>query len=217
MPQRIVDLSLTFQPNMRGVVIEPVRTFAKDKLNTNNLQLYSHAGTHMDAPLHFVDRGRTMAHLDLSKCIGPALVIDLSAKTANSFITVEDLAPYACRIGPDARLLLRTDWDQHANQDDYRTDMPRISAGLARWLVDRQIVLLGLETPSVASLRPENKAELIEVHQILLRAEVVIVESLANLRQLQQEVVYFIALPLKIAGGDGSPVRAIALEDEAGF
>ena len=65
---------------------------------------------------------------------------------------------------------------------------------------------------SVASLRPERREELTEVHQIFLNAEVVIVESLANLRTLKNDVVHFIALPLKLDGVDGSPVRAVAIE-----
>jgi kynurenine formamidase len=74
--------------------------------------------------------------------------------------------------------------------------------------------LLGVQTPSVASLRPENKAELVEVHQILLRAEIVIVEGLANLSELRREVVTFIALPLKVTGCDGSPARPVAIEED---
>jgi kynurenine formamidase len=70
---------------------------------------------------------------------------------------------------------------------------------------------LGVEPPSVADV--ENKEELTAVHQALLRAEIVIVEGLANLDALQQEEVTFIALPLKLQGGDGSPVRAIAIEN----
>jgi kynurenine formamidase len=92
--------------------------------------------------------------------------------------------------------------------------MPRVSAELARWLVERQINLLGVQTPSVASLRPEHREELTEVHQILLRAEIVIVEGLANLDQVRREVVTFIALPLKVTGCDGSPVRPVAIEEE---
>ncbi len=188
MNQRVVDLSLTFTGGMRGVSYDQNTTIADTGYNTTNLHIYSHAGTHMDAPLHFVDGGRTIDHLDLSKCIGPALVVDLSHVEPNGIITVEDLAPVADKITPGTRLLMRTDWDLHADLDDYRSHMPRVSADLATWLVDKGIVLLGLETPSVASLRPENLAELTEVHQILLRAEVVIVESLANLRELTQEI-----------------------------
>ena len=71
---------------------------------------------------------------------------------------------------------------------------------------------MGVEAPSVASMRPEEKAELIEVHQILLGVEMVIVEGLAHLDSLQQDVVEFVALPLKLENCDGSPVRAIAIE-----
>ncbi len=213
MTQRIVDLSLTFYHGMRGVALEQNTTIADKGFNTTNLHLYSHSGTHMDAPLHFVDGGRTIDHVLLEKCVGPAQVIDLSHKEPNSLITVDDLTPHETRVEAGSRLLLRTDWDQHAlNEEYYRMNMPRISAELAHWLVAKQIVMVGLETPSVASLRPENRAELTEVHQILLKAETVIVESLANLRDLRQPVVQFIALPLKIENCDGSPVRAIAIE-----
>lgn len=208
MTRRIVDLTLTHYHGMRGVQIHPNTSIAQEGYNTTNLTLYSHAGTHMDAPRHFVDGGRTIDKLDLAKCVGPALVIDLSHKEPNSLMTVEDLAAHADQIGPGTRLLLRTDWDLHAEQPDYRTSFPRIARELARWLVERGVWLVGLEMPSVASL--QDKEELTEVHQILLRGEVVIVECLANLRDLPPHVT-FIALPLKIDAGDGSPIRAIAM------
>ncbi len=212
MSGRIVDLTLTHYHGMRGVQIVPNTSIAQEGFNTTNLTLYSHAGTHMDAPRHFVDGGRTLDKLELAKCIGPALVIDLSHKAPNSLMTVEDFAAHAHAIGPGTRLLLRTDWDLHAELPDYRTSFPRISRELATWLVARQVWLVGLEMPSVASL--QDKAELTEVHQILLRGEVVIVECLANLRDLPPQVT-FIALPLKIDQGDGSPIRAIAMIDES--
>jgi kynurenine formamidase len=82
---------------------------------------------------------------------------------------------------------------------------------LAEWLAERKIAMLGVEPPSVADVN--NKEELTMVHQALLGAEIVIVEGLANLDALERDVVTFIALPLKLEGGDGSPVRAIAIED----
>jgi len=109
--------------------------------------------------------------------------------------------------------LLRTDWDAHAEQADYRTHFPRISVELAQWLVDRGVWLIGLETPSVASLLEENLDELTEVHRILLSGGMLIVEGLCNLRQLP-DTVEFVALPLKLENCDGSPVRAIAIINE---
>ena len=192
---------------MRGVGFAPNTARPADSYNTTNLHLYSHAGTHMDAPRHFLADGETIDHLPLEKCVGEALVIDLSHKEPHSLITVADLGAAASQIGRGSRLLLRTDWDQHAALADYRTSFPRISLELAQWLVEKGIWLLGLETPSVASL--QDREELSLIHRVLLAGEIVIVESLSNLRQLPS-TVHFIALPLKIAGGDGSPVRAVA-------
>jgi len=208
MDTQIIDLTLSFYHGMRGVEIHPHTRIASDGYNTTNLKLYSHAGTHMDAPRHFLEDGATIDQWDLQKCVGPALVIDLTHKAPNSLITVEDVAAYAERIGPGARLLLRTDWDAHAELPDYRTHFPRITRELAHWLVARGVWLVGVQTPSVASLA--DRDELRDVHQILLRGAIVIVECLINLDQLPATVT-FIALPLKIQAGDGSPVRAVAV------
>lgn len=214
MTRRIVDISLTFADGMRGVQMEQNTTIAKEGFNTTMLHLYSHAGTHMDAPRHFLQEGNTIDNVLLEKCIGPALVIDLSHAEPNSILQPSDLDHCANKIHKGSRLLLRTDWDKQADTPAYRTHMPRISAELATWLVQHGVIMIGLETPSVASLRPESKAELTEVHQILLRSEMIIVESLANLRRLRQETVEFVALPLKLDKCDGSPVRAVAIENE---
>ncbi len=206
--QTIVDLSQTLRHGMRGVEILPHTRIANEGYNTTNLHLYSHAGTHMDAPLHFLDGGATIDQWALQKCIGPALVVDLVFKAPDSLISVADLGDAAGKIGVGSRVLLRTDWDSHAELADYRTHFPRISRELAQWLVDQGIWLVGVQTPSVAALH--DRAELRDVHQTLLGGGIVIVECLMNLRELPAEVT-FIALPLKVDGGDGSPVRAVAL------
>ena len=212
--RKIIDLSLTVSQGKRGVKFETVKSISNgDGFNTTDITLYSHALTHMDAPKHFVDESYTMEAMNLERCVGTAIVIDVSHKAPNSLINVADLAPYADRIHAQSRLLLRTDWDSHADKDDYRTHFPRISLELAQWFVEKNIWLVGVESPSVASLAPENRAELTDVHQTLLRAEIVIVESLCNLRLLPDEV-YFIALPLKLDKLDGSPVRPIAIIDD---
>lgn len=214
MARKIIDLSLTLRDGMRGIRIEPALRYDPDGYNTSNLTLYSHAATHMDAPRHFVADGPTIDEVDLQKCVGPALIVDLTRKRPDSLITVEDMRPYAARIGPGARLLIRTDWDTHADLPDYRTHFPRISLELAEWLVGQAIWLLGVQTPSVASLHPEYRRELTDVHQTLLRAGVVIVESLANLSAIDGEDVYFVALPLRLDGCDGSPIRPIAIIED---
>jgi len=209
---RIVDLTLMMRPGMRGVDFDVRSTIDGKGWNTTILHLYSHAGTHMDAPYHFVAQGETLDNLVLEKCVGPAQVIDLTFVKPRDLITVEHLAPYAEKIGPGSRLLLKTGWSARAETPEYRDHLPRVSLPLAEWLAERKIALLGVETPAVADVN--SKEELTVVHQALLGAEIVIVEGLANLDTLRQKEVSFIALPLKLEGGDGSPVRAIAIEDD---
>ncbi len=206
----IVDLSLTYRRGMRGFDSAPHSYLEVKGYNTTDLSIYSHAGTHMDAPLHFLEGGDTIDKLPPEKCVGEALVIDLSHLPPRSLITAADLGPATEKIGRGSRVLLRTDWDSHVELEDYRTGFQRISIELAEWFVDQGVWLVGVQSPSVASL--QDMEELTQVHCILLENEIVIVESLANLHLLPPEV-YFIALPLKIAGCDGSPVRAIAIVD----
>ena len=209
----IVDLSTPLYDGIRGLTTEAKTSIDTHGYNTTTLHLYSHTGTHMDAPKHFVEGGGTIDEVDLGVCVGPAEVIDLTATEPNAEITVEDLLPHEGRIVAGARVLLRTDWCLHVEANDFRTHMPRISLQLARWLVKRRVVLLGVETPSVASVRPGHEQELGDVHRALLEGGVVIVEGLCNLHELHQDRVHFVALPLRVRGGDGSPVRAIAIVD----
>lgn len=208
---RIIDLSLPIDGDMRGVNISPARRLETDGWNATTLELYSHCGTHMDAPVHFVAGAASIDQQTLDVCVGPALVINLAPVELSHLITVDQLSPYHDRIVAGSRLLFRTDWHKVYGSDQYRNKLPRISLELAHWLVDRNVAMIGVEGPSVADVN--DKRELTDVHQTLFKGGVLIVEGLANLDQIQQEVVQFIALPMKIVDGDGSPVRAIAIED----
>jgi len=209
--RRIIDLTESLADGKRGVEFETTRILAEDGWNALKLKLYSHAGTHMDAPHHFIDGAGTIDELDLAGCIGPARVIDLTGVGAGELITVEHLGAAAEDIREGDRLLLKTGWSGRAGTGEYRDKLPRISIELARWLAERKVALIGVEPPSVADVH--NIPEVTEVHRTLLSAGIVIVEGLTNLEALTQEVVELIALPLKIAGGDGSPARVVAIEE----
>ena len=209
---RIIDLSLPISKDMPGVDISVARQLDRDGWNATTLSLYSHCGTHMDAPRHFLPDGLPLDQQSLSPGVGPALIINLAPAEPRQLITVDHMAAYEDQIQAGSRLLIRTDWHKRFGTPAYRHELPRISLQLAKWLVERSVALLGVEPPSVADVN--NMQELTEVHQTLFRGDVVIVEGLANLDQISQSTVPFVALPLKIRGGDGSPVRAIAIEDD---
>lgn len=205
----VIDLSLTVDNDMPGVDVAVAKRLDVEGWNATTLSLYSHCGTHMDAPRHFCPDGVTLDAQDLNVCVGPATIIDLAPARPRQLIEVADLGNWVDSIQPGARLLFRTDWHKRYGTPEYRNELPRISLDLARWLVQRQVALIGVEPPSVADVN--NAAELTEVHQTLFYGNVVIVEGLAHLDQIPTSTVHFIALPMKIRGGDGSPVRAVAV------
>lgn len=209
---RIVDLSLPITNEMPGVRISIAKRLEVDGWNASTLELYSHCGTHMDAPCHFLPGGNTIDQQDLSVCVGPARVINLAPSQPHRLISVEDLQPFQEQVQAGCRLLFRTDWYLRYGTPEYRNGLPRISLELADWLVERGVAMVGVEGLSVADVN--NPRELTAVHQTLFRGNVLIVEGLANLDRLTTSEVQFIALPLHLPGIDGSPVRAIAIESQ---
>ena len=208
---RVIDLTIPLEGGLPGVSIEPARTLEKDGWNATTLHLYSHCGTHMDAPTHFGVSRQTIDQIPLDRCMGPAWVVNLAGIKSRALIRVADLGQVADRIREGDSLLLRTGWSRHVKEPSYRDGLPRVSLELAEWSAAKKIRMLGVEPPSVADVN--NREELTDVHRILLGAGIIIVEGLANLDQIHCERVTFMAFPLKVGGGDGAPVRAFAIED----
>ncbi|MDZ4688298.1 MAG: cyclase family protein [Planctomycetaceae bacterium] len=208
---RIIDLTLPLSPGQRGVATEPTFTTARDGWNAATWHLYSHAGTHMDAQLHFDAGPETIDTKPLARCLGPAWIVNLTPVAPRTVLTVAHLGAVATDFTAGECLLLRTDWYKHATDPAiYRDGLPRIGDELAAWCVAHRVNVLGVEPPSIADVN--NLPEVTRIHKTLLGGGVTIVEGLAHLDQLTQARVFFAALPLKLSGGDGCPVRAIAVE-----
>lgn len=208
---RVVDLTLSLVPGARGVAMEPKFTVDRDGWNAADWRLYSHAGTHMDAPVHFNASPATIDQTPLAACFGPAWIARIPEIAPRALLAVSDLGSVATTFRPGESLLLHTGWSRHVdNPAIYRDALPRVSEELARWCVERRVRILGVEPPSVADVH--NREEVTRIHRLLLEGGVTIVEGLAHLDQLTQERVFFGAVPLKLFGGDGSPVRAFAVE-----
>lgn len=209
-PCKIVDLTRPINTDLPGVEIRPAKQLETDGWNATTLSLYSHSGTHMDAPCHFVPGGATLDQQTLATCYGPARVVNLAPVEPAELITIGRFQSACPEVRANERLLLRTDWHKRYPADEYRNALPRISRELAEWFVEQQVALIGVEPPSVADVN--NMKELTAVHRTLFEGGVVIVEGLCDLDQLTDAYVDFIALPMRVVGGDGSPVRAIAIE-----
>jgi arylformamidase len=168
----------------------------------NNLSSFKtsvHTGTHMDAPLHFVAKGRSIDEFPLEIAVGPARVI----KIQNTHeIPVSELE--AAGIQEGERLLFRTENSTHAwNTDEFQKDFIAIPEATAKWLAARKPKLVGVDYLSVGPYEDGGPT-----HRAMLNAGIWIIEGL-NLGAVEAGRYELICLPLKIQGGDGAPARAI--------
>jgi kynurenine formamidase len=208
---KIHDLSHTLDEKIAGFSATQARSLQTDGWNAKTLTIYSHAGTHMDAPLHFGLSDQTIDDFSPSDLMGKAWVIEVEVNRPKQLIRLEEVRDQLSRHQPGDSLLLRTHWAEKYDQPDFKSDLPRIGEDLARWCVSHKVKILGVEPLSVADV--EDLAEVTHIHHILLGGGVVIVEGLKNLDRIRAESVFLLALPLKIGGGDGAPARVIAFEE----
>lgn len=156
-----------------------------------------HSGTHMDAPLHYNDTGSSIDQIDLARLIGPVRVF---RATGAMTITREVFAGLDARATP--RVLVRT--NHCDDKTRFPARIPTLAPGVAAWLGAQGIRLLGLDLPSVDQTDDPS----MRIHHELDAAGVLILENL-DLRGAAPGVYELIALPLKLAGADGSPLRAV--------
>lgn len=175
-------------------------------LNCSHLAMSLHCGTHMDAPFHFFESGRTIDQVVLDRCIGPALLVRLPHDVHGPAIEARHLTPHAVQIRARGRVIFDTSWHHRWGAENYFTEHPLITGPAAQFLVECGVVLVGVDTPSV-------DREPFDAHLALLGNDVLIVENLTNLDAIPGDLFDLIALPLAITGRDGSPVRAVALTE----
>lgn len=166
-------------------------------VNLGSVRMSLHTGTHTDAPFHTQSDGSDIASLDIAPYIGAARVIDLSGKStieAGDFVGVDfEAAP---------RILLKTGGQM--NGEVFPERFPVMSPEVPSFLSAKGVVLIGLESPSVDDFHSKDMRNHLELNRLNIR----IIESL-NLENVPEGVYELIALPLKLCGADGSPIRAI--------
>jgi kynurenine formamidase len=192
----------------------------------NNIHTGEHTGTHLDAPIHWVT-GKDqddVSQIPPGRLVGPAVVIDHADRAATDpdhLLRVEDVEAFEAEHGPlpeGGWLLYRTGWDARAqdeaaflNADDTGPHTPGIDVACARWLADRPILGIGVETVGIDAGAAHSFDPPFPLHNFLLGAGRYGLTQLANLDRLPPTGALVIAAPLKIVGGSGSPTRVLAL------
>jgi arylformamidase len=180
-------------PGDPPVAFSPAATIETNGFRVTQVSFGTHAGTHLDAPSHFLAAGSGVEAIPLERLIGPAQVLDLAA-----------MGP-AAQFERGARLLVRTGWSKRWGSDGYFEGFPSLPDWLVEALIEGPVGLVGLETPSIDPNHERDSA----LHLRLLSAGVVIVENLTRLKALPDQVDLAV-LPLRLDGLDGSPCRAVA-------
>jgi len=180
------------------------------------LTMGEHTGTHMDAPLHFISEGPGSYGIDevpLDRLTGRAAVIEAPDLPPVGLLTAEHVREWEGEHGPIRerdRVLIRYGWDARwgtgAEGTSFLEDWPGLGQDAAEYLVEKGVSLVGCDTLAVDAFGSEENP----AHYVLLGNEVYIVENLKNLGTLPPFCL-FMAFPLKVKGGSGSPVRAVAL------
>lgn len=229
-----VDLSYAFdsttiywptaQP-FRLQVVSAQRTEAGFYYAANNFSAAEHGGTHLDAPVHFAEGRHTTDQIPLDRLMGPAVVVDVTSAATGSAdyrVTPDDLVAWERAHRPipsGAIVLIRTGWggrwpDRPRYLGTARTGpaavpelrFPGVDSAAARWLVERGIDALGIDTPSI----DYGRSTTFDAHQILFAANIPAFENVANLDRLPATGAFVIGLPMKIKGGSGGPARIVA-------
>lgn len=176
----------------------------------NRLEMGEHTGTHVDALNHMARqyRGQSIDTMPLTMFYTEGICLDLSHKGSRELIEPDDLAQAGQVIKPGDTVLLYTDHYRRAFGTENWQNGPGVSVAAARWLGQQKIAAFGVETASPGVRHVSNK----EVHHICGELGFTHYENLINLHQLVGRGRFrFIGLPLKIRGGTGSPVRAVAV------
>jgi kynurenine formamidase len=192
-----------------------------------NFSAAEHGGTHLDAPVHFAEGRHSADEIPLAQLIGPAVVIDATnAAAANPdyLVGVGDFEAFEAAHGPipsGAIILIRTGWGQRwPDPEAYlgttmRGDeavpllhFPGLDPQAAQWLVDeRTIAAIGIDTPSI----DRGQSATFDSHQILYAENIPGFENIANLEAMPETGGYVVALPMKIEGGSGGPLRIVGV------
>lgn len=214
----IVDLSIPVDdttPTFPGDPVpqlRPATTIESDGFNVLSLELGSHTGTHVDAPLHMAPDGPALEELDMALFAGPAVVADLRDHAPRGPITWDQLAGVAERLVPGAILLLRTEWSDRYLTSERYYDHPHLDPSACARVLDRGIRTIGIDALNPDETIVDGDGRF-PVHELMFAARGVICENMTNLGAIQDADAFVCLFPIRLGRrADGAPCRAIALQ-----
>ena len=217
--ERAVDLThelasgMPIYPGDPPPLFERYATIEKNGVNLTKLTLGSHTGTHTDAPIHFIEGGKSIDELPANSFIGEAVVLDLSKTSSlGSGILDSDLLTFDSQIGQDDIVLLYTGSSDRWGDPQTNTNYTYCTKEAADYFVSKKVRAVGIDFLSIEKFKASEPI----VHKTLLKNGIYIIESLsAALKQFSGQRILLVSLPIKLLNGDGAPSRSIAVPIEA--
>lgn len=192
----MIDETTPVYPGDPKQEIQQIATIGKDGWNEKRLAFNSHFSTHIDAPIHMLDNGKTLTDFPIETFVGDAVVIDVRGQQE----IVDDLES----IGTCDIVFFHTGHTEKRNTAGYFENNPVISKATALQLSKKRVNIVGID-----SFSPDNTPWLI--HKLLFKDNILIVENLINLDKVSGKKFRCYILPLKIKDGDGAPCRVVAV------
>jgi len=209
----IIDLSQSINSDIKLYPGSPNVSFLKwskysiDGYDSEAIFLSTHTGTHMDAPSHFIKGAEPIDIIDVNRFVMNNVHLLKIAKSSNQLITTEDIINSDTDIKENDSIVFSTGWEHNYNSDDYMSSNPGLSPEAATYLANKKINAVAIDSPSIDSGIEQE----FPVHQILLKNDVLIIENICNLTQIAKKILKLIAIPLKLQGATGSPIKALAI------
>jgi len=210
----ILDLTREIRTDTKVFPGSPLPKFITwNKMDIHNYHsevmfMSTHTGTHMDAPSHFVNGVSSIDQIPVDRFISRATLIKV-VKASDELITASEIQASKVEILEGNSVVFSTTWENQVDNDYYFSHSPGLSDDAAEYLINKKVNAVCIDSPSIDRGSDSN----FPVHKLLLSKEILIVENLCNLSKINNQNFTLIMIPLKLSGASGSPIRAIATDE----
>lgn len=203
-----IDEEINVYPGTPKPTLLVAHSVERDHFAETKLVLYSHHGTHIDAPKHVLNQGKSLDQFPISAFVGTATVLKVQSFEELSQLNMEEVLIRTPLLPQADFLLVATDWARLWGTPEYDQRSPAVPQELVQWLVSHGKKGIGIDAHSIDAMGH------LENHRIALTGSMIILENLSQLSKLPDRMFQLIALPLHFRDADGSPARIIATWEE---
>jgi arylformamidase len=222
MRAEMIDLTIPIRHEMGRLglkaTFEKCATFQENGWQGSTLSMFVHLGTHVDAPVHFIEGGHEIDSVPLDRITGPAVLMDFSHKKGGEAITLKEVrrADEKLNVGEGEIIVFRTDWtDKFWGSEDFFSNSPYVTADVGEWMVEKKVRAGVFDFSEEYAVRhPGFEGRECLYHKTVLSHHIYNIEYVRNLSKITRERFLIMAMPLALVGMDGAPARVVAIEME---